>query len=411
VASGSRGAAAFEPGGMSVLDERHDLNAFRLALRAWFAKTVPPDWRQRMTGACNAEFRAFQYWWFEELNKVGLATPHWPAKWGGEDLSIAHQIVFFEELARADAPDPVMFTISLYHLPATLAKWGTQAQIERYLPGARRGEVWCQGFSEPGAGSDLASLRTSAIRNGDNFVVNGQKVWSSYAAYADYYLLLARTDPSAPKHLGISCMIVDLKSPGIDIRPIRQITGDSEFCEVFLDNVVVPAANLIGPENKGWQVAQSTLSAERGLLVFGLAERMNRLFQKLLSAAAAEAWIKDDQLRREFVRAYADLQAVRRLIRNMLGMIQHSDTAGDLPPIIKILYGETLQRSCELWTRIEGLDAQILRPTYISGGYAKGQWMMDYLNSWTWTIAGGSNEILRNVIAERQLGLPKEPKG
>jgi alkylation response protein AidB-like acyl-CoA dehydrogenase len=398
---------------MSILEQRHDMDAFRLALRAWFAKTVPPDWQKRMTGASHEDFRAFQYWWLEELNKVGLATPHWPAKWGGEDLSIAHQIVFFEELARADAPDPVMFTISLYHLPATLAMWGTQAQIDRYLPGARRGEVWCQGFSEPGAGSDLASLRTSAIRQGESYVVNGQKVWSSYAAYADYYLLLARTDPTAPKHLGISCMIVDLKSPGIDIRPIRQITGDSEFCEVFLDNVVVPVANLIGPENRGWQVAQSTLSAERGLLVFGLAERMNRLFLRLLSDARANnaGWTRDDQLRREFVRAYADLQAVRRLIRTMLDAIQRSDDAGDLPPIIKILYGETLQRSCELWTRIEGLPGQIHQPTYISGGYAKGRWMMDYLNSWTWTIAGGSNEILRNVIAERQLGMPKEPRG
>ena len=397
---------------MSILEHRNDLDAFRLALREWFADTVPQGWQKRMTNASHEEFRAFQHWWFQELNKVGLATPHWPAKWGGEDLSIAHQIVFFEEMAQADAPDSVMFTISLYHLPATLAKWGTETQIERYLPGVRRGDVWCQGFSEPGAGSDLASLRTRAVRDGENYIVNGQKVWSSYGAYADYYLLLARTDPSAPKHSGISCLIVDLKSAGITIRPIRQINGESEFCEVFLDNVVVPATNIVGPENKGWQVAQSTLSAERGLLVFGLAERMNRLFHKLLADAAANhaGWVQDDQLRREFIRAYADMQAVRRLVRTMLDTVQHTGMMGELPATIKILYSETLQRFCELWTRIEGLAGQIWTPTFISSGYAKGLWMTDYLSSWTWTIAGGTNEILRNVIAERQLGLPKESR-
>jgi alkylation response protein AidB-like acyl-CoA dehydrogenase len=394
---------------LNILDKRDDPEAFRAALRQWLAATVPPDWRERMTHASPAEFRAFQQWWLAQLDSVGLATPHWPVEWGGHALDLTGQAVIFEEMARANAPDPVMFTISFYHLPATLAAWGTPEQQQKYLPGVRKGAVWCQGFSEPGAGSDLAALRTRAVRDGDRYIVNGQKVWSSYGAYADYYLLLARTDPDAPKHKGISCFIVDLKSPGVDIRPISQINGHNEFCEVFLDNVSVPAENLIGPENEGWRVAQSTLSAERGVLIFALAERMNLLLERLI-AEPAPKWAVDDQTRREFIACYADMQSVRRLIRSLLAASHDDESAGALPPIIKVLYGETFQRLTELMTRIEGVDSQVVQPTFISGGYAKAAWMVDYLSSWVWTISGGSNEVLRNVIAERQLGLPREPK-
>lgn len=391
---------------MRVIDQRDDPVAFRQALRDWLARTVPSDWQERMTGASDEAFAAFQRWWLDALGSQGLATAHWPTQWGGEALSIDQQIIIFEELARARAPDLVMFTISLNHLPATLARWGTPEQIDRYGPGAARGEVWCQGFSEPDAGSDLASLRTRAVKKGDKYIVNGQKVWSSYGAYADYYLLLARTDPDAPKHQGISCFIMDLRSPGVEVRPIAQMNGLHEFCEVFLDDVEIPAENLIGPENKGWEVAQSTLAAERGLLIFALVERMSGLFDEIFASPERGLWMQDDQLRREMMTCFADMQAVRSLVHTMLA--DHG--ASEYPPIVKILYGETLQRLCELWTRIGGLDAMIERPTFISGGYAKGNWMVDYLSSWTWTISGGSNEILRNVIAERQLGLPREPK-
>ena len=391
---------------MSIFDHRNDPEAFRAALREWFAATVPAGWQERMAGASDEEFSKFQHWWFQQLVAAGLATPHWSAEWGGKDLTVDEQVIILEETVRANAPEPSMFVISLYHLPATLSKWGTPEQIARYLPGVSKGEVWCQGFSEPGAGSDLASLRTRAVRKGDKYIINGQKVWSSYGVYADYYLLLARTDQTAPKHQGISCFIVDLRSPGITIRPIGQMNGLNEFCEVFMDDLEVPAENLIGPENRGWDVAQSTLSAERGLIVFALGERMNGLFGKLLAEADPNGWTKDPSLRQTFMECYADIQSVRGLIRKML--TDHA--AADLPPIIKILYGETLQRFTELMTRVQGLGSQIERPTFISGGYAKENWMVDYLSSWVWTIAGGSNEILRNVIAERQLGLPREPK-
>lgn len=391
---------------MRVIDQRADKSRFREALRSWLEDVVPPDWTTELAGADDAKFELFQRWWLKELDAQGLATAHWPRAWGGRDLSIEEQVVIYEEMARAGAPDLVMFTISMNHVPATLAAWGTPEQIERYIPGVARGEVWCQGFSEPNAGSDLASLRTRAKRRGDKYIINGQKVWSSYGAYADYYLLLARTDPDASKHAGISCFIVDLKSPGVDVRPIRQINGQNEFCEVFLDDVEVPAENLIGPENAGWSVAQTTLSAERGLLIFTLAERMNGLFSTLFAAADRDKWLRDDARRRAMMTCYADLQAARGMLRVMLA--DHG--AADLAPIVKILYGETLQRFCDLMIQIDGLDALIERPSYISGGYAKGNWMVDFLTSYSWTIAGGSNEILRNVIAERQLGLPREPK-
>ncbi len=390
---------------MRVIDRRSDPVAFRAELREWLGRVVPPCWQERMTDASDEDFSRFQRWWLAELDAQGLATAHWPVEWGGEELTIQEQVIIFEELARAKAPDLVMFTISLNHVPGTLAKWGTKEQIDRYIPGVRNGEVWCQGFSEPGAGSDLASLRTRAVRDGDRYIVNGQKVWSSYGAYADYYLLLARTDPDAPKHKGISCFIMDLKAPGVEVRPIRQMNGMNEFCEVFLDDVEIPAGNLIGPENEGWAVAQSTLSTERGLLIFALCERMNILFEEQFASPDAARWMEDDQLRREMMTCYADMQAVRGLIHSMLA----DHNASEFPPIVKILYGETLQRFSEMWTRIDGLDAMVERPTFISSGYAKGNWMVDYLTSWTWTISGGSNEILRNVIAERQLGLPREP--
>jgi alkylation response protein AidB-like acyl-CoA dehydrogenase len=281
------------------LARKDDLDAFRAEVRAWLEAVVPADWHARMTGASEADYVAFQRWWFAEMGKVGLATPHWPRDWGGADIGIRHQVIIFEEIARAQAPNPDMFVISLYHLPATLFGNGSKAQRDRYLTGVQeRGEVWCQGFSEPGSGSDLASLRTRAERKGDVYVINGQKVWSSYGAFADYCLLLARTDPTAPKkQAGISYFILNMKAPGVTVRPIRQATGQAEFCEIFLDNVEIPVADLIGEENAGWAIAQSTLSAERGLIIFELSERMARTLDADLAEAKRTdaAWLKDDE--------------------------------------------------------------------------------------------------------------------
>ncbi len=396
----------------AILEQRHDLGAFRNALRQWLQQALPVDWRSRMLRATPQAFLQFQRDWLLQLDAVGLAAPHWPSQWGGEDLSVRQQCVIYEELARADAPSPQLYCVSLYHLPATLFAAGTPAQIERYLPGVHRGEVWCQGFSEPNAGSDLASLRTRAERVGDRYIVNGQKIWSSFSHIADWCLLLARTDIHAPKHRGISYFILDMKSPGVTVRPIRQSTGEEEFGEVFLDNVEIPAENLIGAENDGWNVAQATLGAERGLLIFECAERAQLFFERMLGEhrSGGSRWFDDDQQRREFMQYYAELQAVRAMIRDMLGEVERSGHTGVLASYLKLHYSDLVQRFTDLVLRIRGLDGQLLSCGIRESSNLTGHPMFDHISTWGLTISGGSNEILRNIIAERILGLPREPK-
>ncbi|QGZ96206.1 acyl-CoA dehydrogenase family protein [Terricaulis silvestris] len=397
----------------SPMAHRDDLDAFRAEVRAWLQAIVPEGWFARSAGAPEGEYLAFQRWWFDELQKVGLATPHWPKDWGGEELTLRHQVIVSEEMVRAGAPNPDLFVISLYHLPATLFAHGSPAQRERYLKGVtERGEIWCQGFSEPNAGSDLASLRTRAERRDDIFVVNGQKVWSSFAAHADYCLLLARTDVNAPKkQAGISYFILDMKAPGVTVRRIKQMTGQSEFCEIFLDNVEIPAENLIGAENAGWMIAQSTLSAERGLIIFDLAERMHDAFQREIAAArvARPAWWEDDELRRAFVAHYGDLQALRLMIQRMLRELEANAETGasSLPPLIKVQWSELLRRHTDFWLKAGGLEAQKYSPPLTGGGHVTGNRLQDFMWSYSWTIAGGANEIIKTLIAERVLGLPR----
>lgn len=385
----------------------HQHEGFREEVRAWLKASLPADWKERMLGASEAAHIAFQREWFNTLSRGGYVAPHWPKEWGGAELSFAEQIVLYEELARAGAPRLVLFFISLYHTPSTLLAHGTDEQRRRHLPAILRGEeIWCQGFSEPNAGSDLASLRTKAERRGDRYVVNGQKTWSSNAQYARYCLLLARTDPSAPKHKGISYFILDLDTPGVTRRPIRQMTGGAHFCELFFDDVEIPAEHLIGAENEGWTVAQATLSSERGLTILELTERMRMAFDLLLRDAAPR--MKDDEIRRRLVEIHTRLEALRALVANMLDRVVRGESVGAEPSIIKVYYSELLQDFTELGVRMGGLEAQRIAPVLMGGGYETGYWMHDYLYSWSWTIAGGSNEVQRNIIAERALGLPRE---
>jgi len=392
--------------------KKNDLEAFRHEIRAWLQATIPPNWHETMADADERRFVEFQRDWFVEMKKVGLGTPHWPKDWGGPDLSLRHQVIIFEEIAQMDAPTADLYTITLYHLPATLFGYGTPAQRERYLKGAlERNEVWCQGFSEPNAGSDLASLRTRAERKGDSYVVNGQKIWSSFGAHADYCLLLARTDPNAPKHAGISYFILDMKSPGVTVRPIQQATGRAEFTEIYLDNVVIPVENRIGNENEGWSIAQSTLSAERGLIIFEHSERLARMLERDLDAArkGGAAWCQDDEFRRAYVRIVADMYGLRALIRKMLSEIEANPEMGGalMPPLIKLHYSELLRRYTELRLRIGGLSTQRREPVPMAGGYVSTNLMYDFLWSYAWTIAAGTNEIIRTIVAERILGLPR----
>src|SRR5690349_17914197 len=229
-----------------------DLGEFRAAVRDWCREHIPAGWRQAQTGVSDDEFVRFQQSWFAELRQAGYAVPHWPREWGG-GMSTAEQAVLYSELAAHDAPRLVLAFVAIHHAAATLLAAGTDEQRRRHLPAILDGEIWVQGFSEPDAGSDLASLRTTARQEGDAYLVNGQKVWASGAMHADWCLLLARTDPDAPKRHGISYFLLDMRTPGIDVRPIRQATGESHFCEIFLRDVVVPASQLVGPGNEGWR--------------------------------------------------------------------------------------------------------------------------------------------------------------
>jgi alkylation response protein AidB-like acyl-CoA dehydrogenase len=382
-----------------------DLDEFRATVRAWCAENVPAGWRQAQTGVSEAEFVAFQKQWFATLHSAGYAVPHWPAEWGG-GMSVSEQVVLYQELAAADAPRLVLAFVGIHHAASTLLVAGTDEQRQRHLPAILDGEIWVQGFSEPEAGSDLAALRTTARRDGANFVVNGQKLWASGGAHADWCLLLARSDINAPKRKGISYFLLDMTTPGIDVRPIRNAIGDSHFCEVFLNDVVVPAANLIGPENAGWQVAQATLGAERGMTMLELAERLgNAGFRWLVESSDLDDPIVADRLAQFEI----ELSGLRGLCSDLVQR-SHSGNAGPADAsIVKLYYSELLQRMTDFATEIGGLavHTQLAKP--MSSGWESGAWMLDFIGSWEWTIPGGASEIQRTIIGERGLGLPREP--
>jgi alkylation response protein AidB-like acyl-CoA dehydrogenase len=386
--------------------DQRQFEGFRAHVRDWCRENVPDNWRQRQTGASDEEFVAFQQSWFAELRDAGFAVPHWPAEWGG-GMSTAQQVVLYQELAAHDAPRLVLAFVGIHHAAATLLAAGTDEQRRRHLPAILEGEVWCQGFSEPDAGSDLAALATSARPDpdADGYVVNGQKVWVSGAHHSDWCLLLARTDPEAPKRHGISYFLLDMRSPGIDVRPIRQATGESHFCEMFLDDVVVPAANLVGAENAGWQVAQATLGAERGMTMLELAERLANGFRWLVAAAPPDDPVVADRL----AGFETELAGLRLLCRSLVERVDTGQAGPADASIAKLFYSELLQRMTGFAVEVAGLPAHTVLEKPRSSGWESGAWLLDFVGSWEWTIPGGTSEIQRTIIAERGLGLPREP--
>ncbi|MEV0358325.1 acyl-CoA dehydrogenase family protein [Nocardia sp. NPDC050697] len=391
---------------MSATPWPDDLDVFRERVGEWCRSEIPAGWRQAQTGVTGAEFVAFQQDWFQRLRRAGFAVPHWPAEYGG-GMPVAHQIVLYRELAAHDAPRLVLAFVSVHHAAATLLGAGTPEQRRRHLPAILDGEIWAQGFSEPGAGSDLAALRTAARRDGEHYVVTGQKVWASGAQYADWCLLLARTDPEAPKRRGISYFLLDMRSPGIEVRPIRQATGDAHFCEIFLDEVRIPAGNLIGAENRGWQVAQQTLGAERGLTMLELAERLGHAGFRWLVSAARE---HDDPVVLDRLAALEiELTGLRALCRDLVER-HAAGTAGPADAsVVKLVYSELLQRMTDFGAELGGVGAHAVLRKPMSGGWESGAWVLDFVGSWEWTIPGGTSEIQRSIIGERGLGLPREP--
>lgn len=392
---------------MTQTSER--LEQFRGQVRNWLQEHVPADWRVHQTGVDKKAYVEFQRWWLHELRAGGFAAPHWPRDWGGAGLSLAEQVVVYEELARADAPRLGLFFVSLWHAPAILLHVGTEEQKQRHLPAILDGEVWCQGFSEPDAGSDLASLRTRAVRDGGDYVVNGQKVWSSYSEFADWCLLLARTDSEAPKRKGISYFLLDMRTPGVEVRPIRQATGEDEFGEIFLTDVRIPIENRLGEENDGWRLAQTTLSTERASTLVELCERLRAIVPRIVELAHTAGADHRDDVTQELAQFHVEVEVLRLLRDRMVENLVSNGGVGPEASVIKVFYSELLQRLTEFAVRLGGLDAQLAAALPSSTGWESGYWMRDFVGSWTWTIAGGTNEIQRSVIAERILGLPRDP--
>lgn len=384
---------------------------FRQQVRDWCADHVPKQWRQQQTGASDADFVAFQKDWFAELHSAGYAVPHWPAEWGG-GMPVDEQIVLYQELAAHDAPRLVLAFVGIHHAASTLLLAGTDEQRRTHLPAILDGEIWVQGFSEPEAGSDLASLRTTARRDGEHYVVNGQKLWASGGMHADWCLLLARTDPDAPnrpgarRSAGISYFLLDMTTPGVEVRPIRNAIGDWHFCEIFLDDVAIPAANLVGAENAGWQVAQATLGAERGMTMLELAERLgNAGFRRLVRSAPLDDPVVADRLAQFEI----ELTGLRGLCRKLV----EEAAAGSAGPadasMAKLYYSELLQRMTDFGAEVGGVAAHTAVAKPMSSGWESGAWVLDFIGSWEWTIPGGASEIQRTIIGERGLGLPREP--
>lgn len=385
------------------------LDDLRREVRDWLAEHAPQDWRRRSSS--EAAFLTIQREWFATLVTGGYAVPHWPAEWPGGGRGLTEQKVIYEEMARADTPRLLLTFMSTYHAAMTLFEWGSAEQQARYLPAILQGQIWCQGFSEPGAGSDLAGLRCRAERRGDGYVVNGQKLWSTMGQYADQCLLLVRTSTEGARQAGLTYLLMDLKSPGVTARPIHQIHGDEEFAELFLDDVAVPVANRLGDEGQGWAVAQSTLSSERGLTLIELSVRMRGALWRIVDAARAADRADDPGILRDIGRLSARIDATAALADQFLAArIAGEERAGDAS-LVKLAYSRTLREFTRLGVRLGGVAAQYHAPITFGGGMETGNWMADFMNSYAWTIAGGSDEVQRNIIAERQLGMPREPKG
>jgi alkylation response protein AidB-like acyl-CoA dehydrogenase len=366
--------------------------AFRADLRAWLDATLPaiaaPPPRDAWT-----ERRKWDTDWQRRLFDAGYAGLHWPKAYGGRGASPTEQLIFYEETARARAPYVGVNFVGTLHAGPTLIEEGTDAQKAAHLPKILRGdEVWCQGFSEPNAGSDLASLRTRAVRDGDDYVVSGQKIWCSFGHVADVGEFLVRTDPDAPKHKGISWLILPMDAPGIEIREITTVLGSSEFCEVFLDEVRVPMSNRVGGENDGWRVTNVTLKYERGTaFVSELVDSM-RLCEDLAPFAHGGAD------RRELGRCTADFDALWALTKRNISQAARG-TTGPGAMVIKLAYTEARQRFGELCLRVLGRDGLHVDDNEL---------VEERLRTLALTIAAGSSQIQRNIISERVLGLPRE---
>jgi alkylation response protein AidB-like acyl-CoA dehydrogenase len=391
------------------LDLTAEEQAFREEARDWLRSNLPTDERPPE----GQEMREFDLAWQRTLFDGGWAGINWPTEFGGRGLSDIQQMIWYEEFAKADPPftlaNSCTFVANMHGGP-TLIVNGTDEQKAEYLPQILKGEkVWCQGFSEPGAGSDLAGLSTKAEIDGDHLVVTGQKTWTSYAHVADLQELLVRTDPDAPKHKGITWVVCDMRTPGIEIRPIQTMSHVTDFAEVFYDEVRIPLSNVVGGINNGWRTAMSTLSFERGtgfmadqVELASTVERLVELAKVRTGPDGRRPAIQDDEIRRRLAVARAEVAALKAMTIAGISRTARSGMPGPEGSMIRLFHGELHQRVYQLALDIVGPEA--LRLTPVDG---EGVWTGPYLQSFAYTIGGGTTDIQRNIVGERVLGLPR----
>ncbi|MBI3695105.1 MAG: acyl-CoA dehydrogenase family protein [Acidobacteria bacterium] len=378
---------------------------FRDEVRAWLEANSPRDWKAQQANETMEERFVFLRAWQRKVYEGGWAGLSWPTEYGGRGATLMEQVIFTEETARFGTP-PMPGVLGLVLVGPTLITFGTEAQKRRYLPKILSGdEIWCQGFSEPNAGSDLAALRTEARLDGDHFVVNGQKIWTSYGWASDWCELVVRTDPAADKHKGLTVLLVDMHSPCVEVRRLRQMTGESEFNELFFENVRVPAENVVGRVNDGWNVALGTLMHERAMLGAGVQVQYRRQFERLLELARSLDRIQDPVVRQKLGQSYAELEIMRlNQMRAISGIIQRGQP-GPEGSIQKISWSEWNQRFQQLAAEILGPYAQLEKgaPSVLDDG----DWAYGFLRARGNTIEAGTSEIQRNIIGHFVLGLPK----
>jgi alkylation response protein AidB-like acyl-CoA dehydrogenase len=382
--------------------------AFRKEVRAWLEANLPDDLRGRAFASSRADreevarLRA----WQKTMAEAGYVGMDWPREFGGRGASIVEMVILYQEMARAESPQLVnRGGVSM--LGPTLMKHGTPAQQQRFLRKILTAEeLWCQGFSEPNAGSDLANLQTRAVRDGEHFVVNGQKVWTSMGHVADWGFFLVRTDPNAAKHKGISFLLIDMTTPGITVRPLRQMTGEAEFNETFLDNVRVPVANLVGKANEGWGVAITTLAYERDLLTFIRHISLRNALHRLVKLVRERGRAADPIVRQRVAALWIGEQVLQLNAYRSLTRILRGGQPGPEGSTSKLFWSQIDQELAQVATEVIGPASQISPGSPWAPD--EGQWEFYALLAQASGIRAGTTEILKNILGERVLGLPKD---
>ncbi len=372
---------------------------FREEVRDWLSANIPKERRPPR----GPEMAAFDLAWQRAKYAGGFGGISWPKAYGGRELTPVEQMIWYEELSRAEGPSIGCLSIALNHAGPTVMAVGTPEQKQAHLPRILRGEViWCQGFSEPGAGSDLAGLKLRADIDGDHLVINGQKVWTSHAQYASFQETLVRTDPTAARHRGITWLIIDMKTPGIEVRPLRTIAGDEHFNEVFYDNVRVPMSNIVGGLNEGWKVAMTTLTNERAGITATNGVEVGELVERLIGIARATAGPAglDPAIVSRLAKMRAEAAALKSMTYAVISRSNRGTPIGAETTIPFLYFAELLQR-------VRALGLEVLGGEALAFDGAWDSWTRGFLADRMHTIAGGTAEVRRNIIAERVLGLPR----